>query len=280
MTESRFHPVHICGLAAVKACFQHRPAALKKLWFAPEHTTALAEIRTALAREKHPFAQATHSTLAHIAGHTAHGGVIALTERPLPAIPKPADFDRWRAEGNPLVLLDDLPDPLQLGAIARVAAACGVKRLLLGARTKDALFEERAWSTANGALDTLTCHDAGTLSVTLRNLSDRFCIAGFVRPGGRRIDDLKPIKVPGRPLAIVFGDTPGGLGTDIASKCEFLLHIPGVEGNTLLNASDAAAFGLPWLLRKERTKPTGFLARKRARHGTHANDPSSATTNP
>lgn len=266
--ESRFRPVHICGLATVQSCFQHRPAALKKLWFAPSHSTALDEICDALARERHPFAQATHSTLSRLAGHTAHGGVVALTERPLPAIPKPSDFDRWRAEGEPLVFLDDVADPLQVGAIARVAAACGVKRLLLSARGMDALFEERAWSVANGALDALTCHDAGTLPVTLRSLSDRFCIAGFVRPGGRRADDIKPIKVPGRPLAIVFGDAPGGLGTDIAGKCEFLLHIPGAGGSTLLNAGDTAAFGLPWLLRKERTTPTGFLARKRARHAT------------
>ena len=80
------------------------------------------------------------------------------------------------------------------------------------------------------------------------------------------MDELKPIKVPGKPLAIVLGDTATGVSTDIVGKCEHLLHIPGIEGSTWLNAADTAAFGLPWLLRKERKKSgAGFLTQKRAR---------------
>jgi TrmH RNA methyltransferase len=257
--------VLLCGLPAVLGCFQKRPAALRRLWLAPELEKPLAEVCRWFAREKRPYVRADARELARAAGHAAHGGVVAVTERPPPATPRVSDYEAWRAEGKPLLFLEDIGDPLQIGAIARVAAAMGVPRLLLGGASVAAAYNERAWSVAAGALDLLTLHDAGAPAGVLRALHGRFCVVGFTRPGGRRVDELKPIRVPGRPLAVVIGDTETGISANVAGKCEHLLHIPGAEGSALLNAGDTAAFGLPWLLRRERVAATGFLAKKRER---------------
>jgi TrmH RNA methyltransferase len=261
--SENFRPVPLCGLPAVLGCFERRPAAIKKLLFGEEHFGALAAVRSWLAERRLPFVHATDTELARAAGNSAHGGVVALTERPLPAFPRPSDFDTWRTAGEHLVLLEDVADPLQIGAVARVAAAFGIKRLLLGGRSAEAVFFGRAWSAAAGALDMLTLHDAGETPVLLRSLRDKFCIVGFTRPGGRRAQDVKPMRAPGRPLLIAFGDTETGVTPETGGKCEHLVHIPGANGSTLLNAGDAAAYGLPWLLTRER-KTAGFLTAKRA----------------
>jgi TrmH RNA methyltransferase len=258
----------------VLACFHKRPAALKRLWFSPDLAGALDEVCEWMVNERLPFLRTDERDLTHTVGHRFHGGVAAITERPPPGVPKPSDYSEWQAAGTPLLILDGIGDPLQIGTIARIATATGITHLLLsGADTLDAAFGERAWSTANGALDLLTLHDAGeALPVLLRTLRDRFCIAGFTRPGGRRAEDIKPLRAPGRPPVIVLGGTPGGIAPDIASKCEHLLHIPGVNGSTFLTAADTAAYGLPWLLRKDRTPGAGFLARKKEKK-SHANLP-------
>ncbi|MDR2844939.1 MAG: hypothetical protein LBV28_02470, partial [Puniceicoccales bacterium] len=267
MTESRFRPVLLCGLPAVLACFEKRPSALKRLWLSRNLNKPLGEVCKWMAQEHRAYSDADERELAYVAGHGAHGGVVAATERPLPGVPKPSDYADWQAASVPLLFLENIADPLQIGAIARVAVGMGLTRLILSGTSVEAAYHERAWSTSGGALDSLTLHDAGeVLTGVLRALRERFCIVGFTRPGGRRVDEIKPIRAPGRPLAIVLGDGETGISSGVAGKCEYLLHIPGAGGSTLLNGADAAAFGLPWLLRKDhKSKGVGFLARKRGK---------------
>ncbi|MDR2512745.1 MAG: hypothetical protein LBD01_02975 [Puniceicoccales bacterium] len=269
MSVPRLRAVNVCGLPAVLACFRKRARAIKQLWFSPELSKPLDALCEWMAGERLPFARVDGRELARVARHDMHGGVVAFTTRPEPALVKYADPSEWQAAGTPLVVLDDVGDPLQIGSIARVSVAMGVRRLLLAGRAVEAAYNERAWSTACGALDELALNDAGELPPLLRGLGGHFCIVGFTRPGGRRVDDLKPIRVPGRPLVVVIGDSPGGVGGNVVGKCEHLLHIPGVAGSSLFNAADTVAFGLPWLLRKER-KPAGFLAKKRAREAVRS----------
>lgn len=266
MAESSFRPVLLCGESAVKTCFEQRPKAIKRLWLAEEWHKPFSDLCQWMAREKLSYSTSNERELDRIAGHSAHGGIIAATERPPLALPKPADYADWQAANTPLLFLENIADPLQIGAIARVAAASGISHLLLSGSSTEAIYAERAWSTAAGALDMLKICDAGPLPPLLRQLQSQFCIVGFTRPGGRRVDQLKPIRAPGRPPAIVLGDTATGVSSEVVGKCEHLLHIPGVGGSTWLNAADTAAFGLPWLLRKERNNEgEGFLAQKRAR---------------
>ncbi|MDR2981276.1 MAG: hypothetical protein LBV12_03410 [Puniceicoccales bacterium] len=271
MTQSNFRPVLLCGMAAVQGCFKTRPKAIKRLWHLPELAKPLTEVCKWMAQEKLSYSASDDRELSRVLGHAVHHGVVAATERPPLSIPKPSDYEEWQALGEPLLFLDDVADPLQVGTVARIAAATGIKRLLLSGASTEAVFHERAWSTAKGALDQLRTYDAGQLPSLLRALRERFCVVGFTRPGGRRVDDIKPIRVPGKPLAIIIGDTETGVANDVVGKCEHLLHIPGIGGSTLLNAGDTAAFGLTWLLRKER-KPEGegFLARKKAKKAEKA----------
>jgi TrmH RNA methyltransferase len=253
----------------VLACFEKRPAALKRLFFAPELAGQLGEVCRWFAREKRAYSYCDSGELARAAGHSFHNGIVAYTDRPEPSAPKPSDYEAWSAAGEALLFVEEVTDPVQIGVIARVAVAMGLSRLILGGSTTvDAAYKGRAWSTAGGALDSLTLHEAGVpVPVLLRALRERFCFVGFTRPGGRRVDELKPIRAPGRPLGIVIGDADTGISAGAAAKCEHLLHIPGANGSRLYTAADTAAYGLPWLLRRAR-KPEegqGFLAKKRER---------------
>jgi TrmH RNA methyltransferase len=266
----------------VLACYEKRPNALKRLYFAPELIGELGDLCHWMATEKRSYNRCTPNELARAAGHKFHDGVAAYTERPLPGTPKPSDYETWSTTGEPILFIEDVADPLQIGAIARTAVANGLKRLIFsGAKTIEAAYRGRAWTTAAGALDNLVLHDAALpLPILLRDLHTRFCITGFTRPGGRRVDDLKPIRAPGRPLAIVIGGAATGITAVTGGKCEHLLHIPGAGGSALYNAADTAAYGLPWLLRRERhpAPGQGFLAKKRARQTAETPEQPTAPT--
>ena len=164
MAESNFRPVLLCGEAAVKSCFEQRPKAIKRLWLAEEFHKPCAPLCKWMAKEKLSYSTSNERELTRIAGHTVHGGIIVATERPPLALPKPADYATWQTEGKPLLFLDNISDPLQLGTIARIAAATGLTQLLLSGTSTEAVYHERAWSTAAGALDTLRICSASSVT--------------------------------------------------------------------------------------------------------------------
>lgn len=270
--KPNFRPVPLCGLEAVLACFERRPAALKHLLFTHQHFNPLERVRLWMQERGIPVSAASAEALDKAAGHGFHDGIVALTERPVPGTPLLSDYETWSREGEPLLFVENSQDPANLGAIARAAAATGIKHLFLaGDTTLNSYFRGRAWSAAAGALDMLTVHFAGNdLRHLLSDLRPWFCVVGFTRPGGRRVDELKPICAPGRPLAIIIGGESSGISPQIGGKCEHLLHIPGAGGSALYTAGDTAAYGLPWLLLRRENKrkiDNGFRAKKRASKG-------------
>src|SRR3984893_53419 len=112
--------LRICGLAAVTALFERDPRRVK--------SEVVSFCRT-LARTRKPYRQVDKSELARVAGTPLHGGIVAI------AAPRPlADFDRdaariWANNGKPLLILDGIGNPHNLGAIARSAAFFGLARL-------------------------------------------------------------------------------------------------------------------------------------------------------
>ncbi len=96
-----------------------------------------AVLRT-LARARKPYRQVDKAELTRVAGTPLHGGLVAI------AGPQPlAEFDEtrsvWAKNGKPLLVLDGIGNPHNLGAIARSAAFFGLERMVLADRPEQAL---------------------------------------------------------------------------------------------------------------------------------------------
>ncbi len=142
--------LRVCGLAAVTALFARDPRRVERLFFEDRVKGEVGPFCRTLARARKPYRQADKAELARVAGTPLHGGVVAIaTPRPL------ADFDRSAARiraknGKPLLVLDGIGNPHNLGAIARSAAFFGLERMVLAARPDQALPSDARYRVAEG----------------------------------------------------------------------------------------------------------------------------------
>lgn len=228
--------VCVCGLAAVAALFESDAARVERLFFEPRLAGQLIAPRRQLARARKPYREAAADELARIARTTRHGGVVAVA-RPRP----PAAFDAgfaagWAQDGRPLVILDGIGNPHNLGAIVRSAAFFGVERILLAERPEQALPSAASYRVAEGALDRVSLYRA-PLAVALPALARSYRIVGTALGHGLAPGELRRDK----PVALILGNEESGLGAATLALCDVVVTIPGGGRVQSLNVAAAAA---------------------------------------
>ncbi|MFM8990386.1 MAG: TrmH family RNA methyltransferase [Alphaproteobacteria bacterium] len=164
-----------------------------------------------------------------------HGGIVAVA-RPRPeARFDPAAVAAWAARGRPVLVLDGVSNPHNLGAIARSAAFLGVERMVLSAHPAQAMPSDAAYRVAEGGLDLLELLRADDLPAALAALGRHFRVVATAL--GR---DARPLaEVPrDRPVAIVLGNEECGLGRATLEACGMVARI---EGSGLVQSLNVAA---------------------------------------
>jgi 23S rRNA (guanosine2251-2'-O)-methyltransferase len=171
---------------------------------------------------------------ARLVADAVHQGLLAEAD----PLPSPA-LDELAPEGIVLVL-DQITDPHNVGAILRSAAAFGVRAVITTARHSPEATGALAKS-ASGALEHVSMVTVQNLARALQALKDRgFLVVGLDSDG---TDDLAavPLRLP---LAIVLGAEGKGLRQLTRATCHIVarLDLPGVIKS--LNVSNAAALAL------------------------------------
>jgi 23S rRNA (guanosine2251-2'-O)-methyltransferase len=167
-----------------------------------------------------------------------HQGVVAEVER-LPDLLL-ADLLDQAEDGRPILLLDQVTDPHNVGAILRSAAAFDA----LGIVTQDrhAPAESGALAkSASGALETVPW----VRVVNLARALDEIAEAGFWRVGltGDAETDLADALGPKR-VALILGAEGEGMRQNVEAHCDALARLPISDRIESLNVSNAAAIAL------------------------------------
>ncbi len=164
----------------------------------------------------------------------------ALQVEPLP----PADFRTTCAPTDQgrscIVVLDQVTDPRNVGAILRSAAAFDARAMILTRR--HAPPESGALAkAASGGLERVPIVRVGNLVRTLAELADM----GYWRYGldARATDDIADVDFDGNSV-LLFGAESAGLRRLTAEACDRLVRLPMASGVNSLNVSAAAAIGL------------------------------------
>jgi 23S rRNA (guanosine2251-2'-O)-methyltransferase len=165
----------------------------------------------------------------------SHQGV-ALRAAPPPS----ASIDDLAAEGGLLLMLDQVTDPQNVGAVFRSAAAFGAKGVLLQDRNTPALGGVIAKASA-GAIDLIPHARVVNLSRALETLAE----AGWRAVGldGGATETLEAV-LDARPTVLVLGSEGEGIRRLVAEHCDALARIPMPGGFESLNVSAAAAVSL------------------------------------
>ena len=141
---------------------------------------------------------------------------------------------------GPVVVLDGVEDPHNLGAIARTAHAAGASALVIPER-RAAGLTETVTKAAAGALAYLPVVRVKNLNRALEDLKERgYWIYGLDERGAAVYSEVAYAS----PAAFVLGGEGHGLHEQVAKKCDFLLRIPMAGAVASLNVSVAAGIVL------------------------------------
>jgi RNA methyltransferase, TrmH family len=228
--------LRICGLAAVLALFDRDPGRVERLFFEPALSNELEAPCRALARAHKPYRQVNGTELARIAGTVLHGSAVAIARpRPLGVVDQAAARS-WAQDGKPLLILDGIGNPHNLGAIARCAAFFGLPRIVLADRPDQAFPSDSAYRVAEGGLEHVALCSA-RLPAALQELRHTYCILGTSLAGG-----AVAVHPPyDRPVALVLGNEETGLAKTTLALCDEVVRIPGTGHVQSLNVASAAA---------------------------------------
>jgi RNA methyltransferase, TrmH family len=231
-------PDRICGPAAVAALFTHRPAAVLRLFYAPQRRREAGPLCAQLARARRPYRELPPEELTRVAGTEHHGGLVAVaSRRDVPALQPGPMLPPALLAAPVLPVLDGVGNPHNLGAIARSAAFFRCAAMLLSGDPRQAGLSDAAWRTSEGGLEHLALFRAPDFLLVLASLAPRFVTVAAVARGG-----LAPEAVPrNRPIVLVLGNEERGLPDATVAACTHRVTLPGSGAVESLNVSVAAA---------------------------------------
>ncbi|HEX3861992.1 MAG TPA: RNA methyltransferase [Stellaceae bacterium] len=226
----------MCGLAAVAALCATDIRRIERLFFEPRLASGLKEVRRILGKAHKPYREVDGEELARIAGTVRHGGVVAVT-RPRPVLPLDAALAAsWARDGRPLLILDGIGNPHNLGAIVRSAAFFGVQHIVLSDRPEQALPSAASYRVAEGALDRVTLHRASLVAV-LPLLKRSYRIVGTALDRGTPLAAFRR----DRPVALIVGNEESGVEPPILALCDTVVTIAGTGQVQSLNVAAAVS---------------------------------------
>lgn len=148
-----------------------------------------------------------------------------------------------------LLLLDELQDPQNVGALIRTADAAGVHGVLLPKRHSCPLNAAVAKISA-GAVEYVPVVQIGNIVQTIEELKK----LGFWVAGADMDGDLYYKSNLTGPLVMIIGNEGKGLGRLVREKCDFIVSLPMQGLVSSLNASAAGAILLYEVVRQRRTQ--------------------------
>jgi 23S rRNA (guanosine2251-2'-O)-methyltransferase len=171
---------------------------------------------------------------------------LALDTEPLPEVDLE---DALIAAGNgpaTFVLLDQVTDPHNVGAILRSAAALGAKGVIVQTRHAPEVTGVLA-KAASGAVEIVPLLRETNLSRAIERLRDEgFFVVGLAERGETTIADT----VFGERVVLALGAEGEGLRRLVAENCSQLVSLPTQPPIGSLNVSNAAAIGLYEIARR------------------------------
>ena len=226
--------VRLWGRHAVEAALMNPRRQHRKLWATREGVASLdGELPPDF-----PVEYADVADLARLVAHDApHQGLVLECE-PLEDLHLDEVLDADPA--RPLVVLDQVTDPHNVGAILRSAAAFGAAALITQDRHSPPEGGALA-KAASGALEIVPWVRVVNLARALEDMAE----AGYWRIGlAGEADALFGEIVPAGPVALVLGAEGEGLRHNIAAHCDALARLPMSGAIESLNVSNAAAIAL------------------------------------
>ncbi len=228
--------IYVYGRHALEEALQKAPHTIKKVFLSA--ATSTPDIQKALQERGIAVSHMKQRDVANLVGAEAtHQGVIAVIDPALLV----RDLKSFLAgmvpsENTVLVLLDELTDPQNVGAIIRSAAAFGAAGILLPQRRQAPITGAVAKVSA-GMVFSVPIVSIGNVNQTVLALKEMgFRAYGLDMTGSKNAGDERF----DAPSLIIIGNEGAGIRQKTMEHCDVVLKIPMSPACESLNASVSA----------------------------------------
>lgn len=230
--------IYIYGKNTVEESLLAEPERVDKIFVRDSmHDSQLQEIFEAASTHKIPISHVPGSKLFEMVGNVNDQGVVALK-----SAVSYQGFGEWldtvESSTHPcILLLDEIEDPGNLGAILRTAAAAGIAAVLVP-KHRQSPINATVYKTSAGTAGRIPIVRVGNLNQSIMKLKDAgFWIAGLDAGGDKKLWEVEI----DRPLAFVIGNEGSGIREKTLEHCDYRVNIPMSNNVESLNASVSAA---------------------------------------
>lgn len=233
--------VNLFGFHAVSAAWQNPARNFEALYLTDQAAEGFEDVLRAAPSVRRPEPQIIDKRDLERAlpPGTVHQGIAALAA-PL-AETGVQDLIIRAGNGEPslLLILDQVTDPHNVGAILRSACAFGANGVIMQRKHAPELSGVLA-KTACGALEHIPVAFETNLSRTIETLQEAgYFVAGLDERG----EDIASYK-PSQKTALVLGAEGPGIRHLVKEHCDILLRLPMYGAMPSINVSNAAAVAL------------------------------------
>ena len=235
----------VFGFHVVEARLRHDAASIEMVWFAQDrHDNRMTRLLQQLQSQGVRMEGVPYSHLQSLVGTPKHQGIVAQV------VAQKADaawrLEDWLASLNEddkvlLLLLDQIEDPGNFGAVLRVADAAGCGAVVT-THDRSAPLSAHARKASAGAAEVVPLIRVVNLAQAMRLLQKN----GFWLVGAEGAADhsLFQARFSSQRLALVVGHEGSGMRRLTKEHCDELLGIPLFGSVESLNVSTAAAIML------------------------------------
>lgn len=241
-----FHPVYE-ALRAGRRTF-------KEIYVVEQNKSGrIQRIALAAARKNLAIQKVSPATLQMIAGNVSHQGIAAKVA-PYPLADIADLLDSALSAGHPalIVLLDNIVDPHNLGAILRTAVCVGAGGVIIP-KDRSAFPTPAVSKISSGALEYIRLAQVNNMVRTIQKLKDRgVWIVGLDQNAA---DSVFAADLTGA-MALIVGGEEKGIRPLVRKNCDRLISIPQMGQVGSLNASVAGAIAMYESYRQRRVIET------------------------
>jgi TrmH RNA methyltransferase len=244
VTRPTAHPRHanlpeikVSGLNACRALFEARRDDIRKVYVAEETIPFVSDLLRWCAQSRIAYKIVTKDDLLALTDTPHHDGICLLAR----LLPTPT-FDALLTQltksndDTPLVVLEDVKNPHNLGAILRVCAHFGVQHVLAAGETPE--LSPAAMRTSEGGAEHVAVVHIGDG----KNAIKRLKTLGFavVATSSHTDTPLTDTRLP-KKLVVLFGSEGAGLSRALLDLADLHVLIPGSGALESLNVACASS---------------------------------------
>jgi tRNA G18 (ribose-2'-O)-methylase SpoU len=225
----------------------HRP---RSFLMGERWVTDLSDLVETAESQGVPVYVAQAAVIEAMTGFHLHRGALASMHRPQLLDPTELLQNAMQGKASRVVVLEDIVDHTNMGAVFRSCAALGVDAVLITPRCADPLYR-RSVRVSMGTVFQVPWTRIDPWPAGMQVLRDHgFTVAAFALGDGAISLDELAADQPDR-LAMVFGTEGDGLSRLAVKGADLVVKIPMAGGVDSLNIASASAVGI-WALRPPR----------------------------